>query len=67
MSNDQRTRERISEIEDRKIELLLETGRTNERYSETISRLNSEYERLDTEHYRLRIELMENGSKAEAF
>jgi hypothetical protein len=63
MSNDQRTRERISEIEDRKIELLLETGRTNKRYSETISRLDSEYKRLDGEHYQLRFELMKARAK----
>jgi hypothetical protein len=63
MRHDQRTRERIIEIEDRKIEILMEIGRTNGRYSETISRLDSEYNRLDAEHYRLRFELIRNKEK----
>lgn len=63
MSDGQRARDRISEIEDRKIAILFETGSTNKRYSETISRLESEYQRLDAEHYRLRIELMETKAK----
>ncbi len=63
MSNDQTIRERIGEIEDRKIEILMETGRTNDRYSETISRLDSEYRRLDAEHYQLRFELIRDRSK----
>jgi hypothetical protein len=58
MSNDPRTQERIRQIEERKIEILLETGRTNDRYSETRSRLDSEYERLDAEHFRLRYDLI---------
>jgi hypothetical protein len=49
MSRD-RLKRRMSEIEDRKVEILMETGEENARYSEKISRLNSEYERLDREY-----------------
>ncbi len=52
---------RLVEIEDRKIEILLEIGRVNERYRETVSRLESEYERLDVEHFRLKVGLMMDG------
>ena len=48
------------EIEDRKIEILLAIGRTNDSYSETISRLGSEYEQLDAEHFRLKLELIKD-------
>ena len=60
MKCDRGTKERLGDIEDRKIEILMEIGRTNDRYSETISTLNYEYRRLDAEHYRLRLELMED-------
>ena len=60
MNCDRRTRERLGDIEDRKIEILLELGRTNDRFSETVSRLNSEYRQLDAEHYRLRLKLMKD-------
>ncbi len=49
---------RVVEIEDRKVEILLAIGRTNDRYSETISTLGSEYDELDAEHFRLKLELM---------
>ena len=49
---------RLVEIEDRKIEILLAIGRTNDSYNETISRLGSEYDVLDAEHFRLKLELM---------
>lgn len=56
MNSDGITKERQGEIEDRKIEILLEIVRTNDRYGETIARLESEYEELDAEHFRLRLE-----------
>ena len=58
MGSDSRIRQRLVDIEDRKIEILLELGRTNELYDETVSRLDSEYRRLDDEYLRLRMELM---------
>jgi len=51
---------RIVEIEDRKIEILLEIGRTNDGYSETNLSLGSEYEQLDVEHFRLKLELIKD-------
>ncbi len=58
MSSKRSTQKRLVEIEDRKIEILLAIGRTNDSYSETVSRLGSEVEELDAEHFRLRLELM---------
>jgi len=58
MSSELTTSERLEEIEDRKIELLLEIGRVNREYSATVKGLESEYERLDAEHFNLRIEMM---------
>lgn len=65
MDGDRTMKERLEEIEDRKIEILLEIGRTNERYDETVSRLNSEYQRLDAEQFRLRMALMGNGQEVD--
>ena len=58
---DQMKKKRLTEIEDRKIQILMETGKTNERYNKTISRLNSEYKLLDEEYYILKFEVI--GSK----
>ena len=58
MSSERTTSERLEEIEDRKIEILLEIGKTNKRYNETITRLESEYGEIDEEHYRLRLEMI---------
>ena len=58
MSSKRHTQMRIVEIEDRKIEILLEIGRVNKGYGETVSRLESEYDELDSEHFRLKLELM---------
>ena len=55
--------QRLREIEDRKIEILLEIGNIDDKYSEKISQLNSEYSRLDKEHYNLKIELMKTKRK----
>ena len=65
MNCDRTTKERLGEIEDRKIEILMEIGETNDRYSETVSRLNSEYQRLDAEQYRLRLVLMRTDQEVD--
>ena len=46
-------RQRLREIEDRKIEILLQTGKANRSYADTIIKLDSEYKQLDDEHFRL--------------
>jgi hypothetical protein len=61
MSSERTTRERLEEIEDRKIEILLEIGRANKRYGKAVSRLESEYDRLDVEHFRLKVEMLRDG------
>lgn len=55
--------QRLREIEDRKIEILLEIANINDNYSEKVSRLNSEYTQLDKEYYQLQLELLENKQK----
>ena len=50
--------ERLREIEDRKIEILLITVNINKEYSEEISNLDSEYRRLDKEYYALKMDLI---------
>jgi hypothetical protein len=50
-------RQRLREIEDRKIEILLQTGKANRSYADRIIKLDSEYKRLDEEHLRLYLEL----------
>ncbi|UCE74950.1 MAG: hypothetical protein JSV56_04400 [Methanomassiliicoccales archaeon] len=49
---------RLKEIEDRKIEILVEIGQINKSYGEEISKLRSEYIQLDKEYYSLKLELM---------
>ena len=49
---------RLKEIEDRKIEILLEIADINDNYDKQVSRLNSEYARLDKEYYHLKLELI---------
>ena len=49
---------RLREIEDRKIEILLDIVRINDKYSEKISQLNSEYVLLDDEYYHIKLELI---------
>ena len=46
---------RIREIEDRKIEILMEIATINKSYDEQVSELNSEYERIHKELYLLQI------------
>ena len=50
-------RQRLREIEDRKIEILLQTGKANKSYADTIIKLDSEYRQLDEERLRLFLEL----------
>jgi len=49
---------RLKEIEDRKLEIILETSNLNKDYKERISELNSEYALLDREQYHLKMELI---------
>lgn len=55
--------QRLREIEDRKIEILLEIANINDNYSEKVSRPNSEYTQLDKEYYQLQLELLEKKQK----
>ena len=48
----------LRDIEERKIEILLNISNINDHYNEKVSRLNSEYARLDKEYYLLRLELI---------
>ena len=50
-------RQRLREIEDRKIEILLETGKANRSYADRIIKLDTEYKQLDEERLRLFLEL----------
>jgi hypothetical protein len=49
---------KLKEIEDRRIEILMEIACINNNYSEKMSRLNSEYSRLDKEYYHLKLEMI---------
>ena len=51
-------RNRIQEIEDRKIAILMEIATINKKYGEQVSRLNSEYERLHRELYMLQMDMI---------
>jgi hypothetical protein len=53
MTNELDLNRRLREIEDRKIEILLEISAINEEYSMKVTELDSEYARLDEEHYQL--------------
>jgi hypothetical protein len=64
MVNKENKQERLSEIEDRKIEILLEISNINDNYNEKVSRLNSEYARLDKEYYNLQLELINKKTKS---
>ncbi|MCK5341924.1 MAG: hypothetical protein KAR20_00890 [Candidatus Heimdallarchaeota archaeon] len=43
IKNNQKTHQRLRDIDDRKIEILLEIANINDNYSEKVTRLNSEY------------------------
>jgi hypothetical protein len=49
---------RMKEIEDRKIEILIEIGNINNNINEKVWQLNSEYRKLHKEYYLLQIELL---------
>jgi hypothetical protein len=54
---------RLNEIEERKMEILTETAKTNEKYSVRISKLNSEYSQLDEEYFGLQLQMLKKKQK----
>ena len=58
IKNNQEIQQKLREIEDRKIEILLEISNINNIYSKKVSRLNSEYSQLNKEYYKLQLELI---------
>jgi hypothetical protein len=54
-------RRRLREIEDRKVEILLEIAHVDGDDMGRLSELNSEFTELDEEQYRLRMELIRKG------
>jgi hypothetical protein len=64
IKNDKERQKKLREIEDRKIEILLEIHSINHNYCEEISELNSEYVKLGDEYYHLRLELIRGKQKA---
>jgi hypothetical protein len=58
MTNKMNKQKRLREIEDRKMEILLEIEKSNKCYGEEISKLNSEYAQLDKEQYYLQLDLI---------
>jgi diphthamide synthase subunit DPH2 len=55
--------QRLREIEDRKIEILLEVPSVKDN-NEKISELNDEYEQLGDEYYYIKLELIREKQKA---
>lgn len=49
---------RLREIEDRKIEILLEISDLNSRYEKDVSALNTEYEKLNREQYHIKVDII---------
>ncbi len=60
MNNDfvNNIQKRLNEIENRKIEILMEIAIINKKYREKISKLSSEFSQLDEEYYHLKLELI---------
>jgi hypothetical protein len=54
---------RMKEIEDRKIEIILEIAQINDHNNEIVSRLNTEYAKLHEEYFLLQLELYSKKSK----
>ena len=52
---------RLREIENRKIELLMEMSEMNHAYDARISNLREEYAELDSEHYLLKLRCIGGG------
>ena len=59
----QKTQKRLREIEDRKINILLEIASIKDKNCTKISRLNSEFTQLHQEYYQLQIGLMRKKQK----
>jgi hypothetical protein len=55
---------RLGEIEDRKIEILMEIANINNNYSKKVSQLSSEYEELHREYFELQVEYILKKQKA---
>jgi hypothetical protein len=53
-----KNQQRMKEIEDRKIEILLEIAGINNDFNEKVSRLKSEYAQLHEEYYHLQLKLI---------
>ena len=62
-NNSKFKQKRLREIEDRKIEILLEIADINDIYNKVVSQLNSEYALLDKEYYLLKLELIKAKQK----
>jgi hypothetical protein len=60
-SSDADPLKRLRQIEDRKIEILMEIAEINGQYDERMSRLREEYAELDAEHYLLRLQSIRRG------
>jgi len=59
-NNKTEQKKRMKQIEDRKIEILMEIASLNKEYDDKVTSLNSEYERLHKELYFLQIEKIMN-------
>ena len=53
-------RQRMEEIEDRKIEILIEIAKVNKNYDVRVTQLNYEYEQLHKEHYQIQMQMISN-------
>jgi hypothetical protein len=54
--------QRLREIEDRRIEILMKIACINDDYNEKVLQLNSEYSQLHEEYYQLQLELIRKKS-----
>lgn len=54
---------RLSRIEDRKVEILMEIAEMNREYDDRASALREEYAELDSEYFILRFERMTGGRR----
>ena len=61
ISSDADADRRLREIEDRKIEILMEIAQVNRAFDGRISRLREEYAELDSEHYLLKLQRISRG------
>ena len=66
-NNSKSKQQKLREIEDRKIEILLEIDDINKDYRERISRLSSEFEQLDEEYYNLKFESIGKKAKGDFY